>query len=475
MLPTAAFVTGLLLAAAPASAQPDPLGPMPPGAEQPAAPETSDDPSEVSTTPSIADSFPDPDPGRIRASLGERGITYSSTYIGETLGNVSGGIKQSRTYQGRLDMQIDMDFEKLAGLRGLSFHANAYQIHGRGLSGCCLGNLLVTSGIEAQASTRLYELWVEQKLWGDRLSLRVGQLAADTEFFVSRYATLFVNGTFGWPAFAAANLPAGGPAYPFAAPGARLKVEPAEGVALLAAVFNGDPAGPGADPQRGNPSGTNFRTSDPAFVLAEVSYAYNQGREAASLPGAVKLGGYHHFGRFEDPRVDASGLSLNDPNGSGTPRRLRGSRGMYVVLDQLVHREAGTRDQGLGVFLRAAGSPSGGSLVDIYADAGVTYKGLFAGRVNDTLGLGFAYAHISGPARGFDRDVNSFGPTAWPVRSSEAVVELSYQAEVVPGFTVQPTFQYVVRPGGHAANPRDPDGRAIRDAAVLGVRATVRY
>lgn len=474
LLLPAAGVLGILLAAAPVQAQPAAPPPPPPGAAQPAAPETSDDPSEVPTMPSVASSFSNPDPGGVRAFLGERGISYGLTYIGEALGNAFGGVRRGAGYGGRLDAQMDVDLGALAGLTGLTLHANAYQIHGHGLSGCCLGNLLVASGIEARPATRLYEFWAEQRLWGDRLAVRAGQLAADTEFLISQYATLFVNGTFGWPAITAANLPSGGPAYPFAAPGMRLRLAPAENVTLLAALFDGDPAGPGDDPQRVNRSGTNFRTGDPALLIAEIAFSYHQDKPAAGLPGTVKLGGYHHFGRFNDPRHDASGLSLNDPNGSGVPRRRRGDSGVYAVLDQLLYREPGTRDQGLGAFLRLAGSPSG-NLVDLYADGGVTYKGLIPGRMNDTLGLGAAYARISRGARGLDRDATLFGQAATPVRSSEAVIELSYQAEIVPGLTVQPSVQYILRPGGHTANPRDPGGGAIGNAAVLGLRATVRY
>src|SRR4051794_6698762 len=91
-----------------------------------------------------------------------------------------------------------------------------------------LGNLMTASGIEALPSTRLYELWLEQKFFDDTVALRAGQLAADTEFLVSQYATLFVNATFGWPAITAADLPSGGPAYPLATPGIRLKVAPTD-------------------------------------------------------------------------------------------------------------------------------------------------------------------------------------------------------------------------------------------------------
>ena len=52
---------------------------------------------------------------------------------------------------------------------------------------------LTVSDLEALPASRLYELWVEQRLFGDRVSVRVGQLAADQEFLVSDYAALFLN------------------------------------------------------------------------------------------------------------------------------------------------------------------------------------------------------------------------------------------------------------------------------------------
>ena len=57
----------------------------------------------------------------------------------------------------------------------------------------------------------------------------------------------------------------------------------------------------------------------------------------------------------------------------------------------------------------------------------------------------------------------------------KAVIEATYQAVLGPGVTVQPDVQYVFRPGGGVPNPRDPNGARIKNAAVFGVRATVRY
>src|SRR5689334_12585217 len=67
-----------------------------------AEPQTSDKP-EAEKVPSIQSSLGSfGDPGGYRALLESRGFTYSLTYIGEVLGNVSGGIKRGTIYEGRL-------------------------------------------------------------------------------------------------------------------------------------------------------------------------------------------------------------------------------------------------------------------------------------------------------------------------------------------------------------------------------------
>lgn len=456
-----------------------------------ATPETSDQPGAQPPPASIASSLgPLGDPGGTRSVLEKAGIAYSLTYIGEGLGNATGGFKQGGIYQGRLDFQLDADLDKLSGWKGATFHTNFYQIHGRGLSRYYVGNLLTTSGIEALPSTRLYELWLEQSLLDGKAALRVGQLAADTEFLLSQYAALFVNATFGWPAITAVDLPSGGPAYPLATPGARLKLTPTKEFTLLAALFNGDPAGPGPeDPQKRNRHGLEFRLGDPPLLITEGQYAYNQAKDASGLPGTIKIGGWHHFGRFDDQRFGAEGASLADPGASGLAGRLRGNSGLYAVVDQMIYRERADADQGLGAFARISGSPSDRNLISFYADGGLTYKGLIPGRKDDTFGVSFGYAQISESVRGFDRDARTFGFLSGldpdtglyagsrlpAVRSSEALIEVTYQAQIIPGWTVQPDFQYVIRPGGNVPNPRDPDEGSIKNAAIFGLRTTLRY
>jgi porin len=409
-----------------------------------------------------------------RAALREAGIRWHAIYTGDLFSNASGGVTRGTTYNGRLELGVEADLEKLLGWSGATFTATMFNIHGRGMTTRHLGNLLAVSNAEATPATRLFELWIEQKL-GSFGSLRIGQLAADSEFITSDYAGLFINGTFGWPGITAANLPSGGPAYPLATPGARLEVNLGESTKLRAAIFNGDPAGPTTgDPQRANPHGLDFRLKDDPFLIAEIAHSYKLG--PAALPGTIKVGAWYHTGTFGDQRFDTIGLSLANPATTGVPASLRSDWGPYAVIDQMLMRLPGPGERNIGGFFRVSASPDDRSLVDFYADAGITVKGPFASRPDDALGIAFGYAKISDRARALDRDNAFFNTPGYPIRNYEAVLEVSYKFQIIDGWFVQPDFQYIFHPGGNVPNPNDPTQTiTVKNAAVFGVRSVVRY
>lgn len=445
-----------------------------------AQPEASAKPSANLNTSIQGSLGPYGDPGGLRSFLLGKGVSYSLTYIGESFGNATGGSRRGGIYEGRLDFQFDADLEKLMGWQGATFHTNLYQIHGTGLSRYYVNNFITVSAIEALPSSRLYELWLDQKLFDGQLSLKVGQIAADTEFAVSQTGTLFINSTFGWPNIMAVVIPSGGPIYPLAVPAVRARYVPNQNFSLQIGVFDGDPAGPpridnDPDPQRRNRTGTNFRTNDPALVIAEAAYAYNIAKGDPGEPGTVTLGGWYHFGRSNSLRFDTAGGRLADVASTSIARRFRGDSGIYGIIDQTIYREPDDQNDGASVFLRMSGSPTDRNLLDFYVDAGIAYKGLLPGRSDDTVGVAYALSRISRSARGFDTDSIFLTGIASPRRSSEAVIEATYQAVLGPGVTLQPDFQYVFRPSGGIANPRDPSGSRIRNAAVFGLRGIIRY
>jgi porin len=426
--------------------------------------------------PSIASSIPVL--AQFKKELLHLGYNLQLNYAGDVLGNPTGGVKQGATYEGLLQMAVDGDLDRIAGLSGATFHVNAYVIHGRGLSKNNIFNFLTITDIEALATTRLYEAWFEQALFGGMASLRIGQLGADTEFFISDFGALYFNATFGWPNIWAADLPSTGPNYPLATPGIRLKVTPNDQTTLLAALFNGDTSGAGFTGLQEilDPAGINFRLRDPPFLVAEVQYKYNQDTSSAGPAGTARLGAWYQFGSFADQRFGTDRLSLADPLSIGTPLNHRGDYGVYGIIDQMVwHLPGNDPKRGAGVFARVSASPSDRNVVDFYADGGINFSGLWDKRPGDIFGLAAAYSPVSPSVSGLDSDKVFFAKTPLPIRDYEMALELTYQAQILPGFLVQPDFQFIFHPRNGAIDPINPAIGRIPDAAVLGIRTAIKF
>ncbi len=414
---------------------------------------------------SIADNLPK-DSGivRDRKTLADRGITYNFIYTNDVLSNLHGGIRRGTIDQGKLEGQLTLDLDKLAGWKDFTLYANAFEIHNTGrLRRDYVGSMNTIAAIEANSTVRLSELWLERKL-GEIATLRFGQLAADSEFFFSDYSYMFLQSD--WPTIGAVNLPGGGPAYPLSSVGARLRVEPDKRTVFMFAVFNGDPAGPcPGDPDTCNRYGTNFRVHDPALMISELQFKTNHGKDDTGLAQTIKIGAWGHLGQFNDPRFDNAGRLLADPASSGVPATHRGDWGIYGIIDQQLYRlPGGTRDSGIAVYARASLSPSDRNLVDAYLDGGLVFVGMLPQRPEDRFGVGFIYARFSDSVRAFDQDAINFGGAGF-VRDYELNVELNYTAQVAKGWVVQPLFTWIFHPNGNAS----------RDAQVGGVRSIWKF
>lgn len=419
------------------------------------------------TEPSIATSLPqNGDPAGARKRLAESGFTYYLIYTNDVLSNLSGGTRRGTIDQGKLEAQFTLDLEKFAGWKDLTLYANFFQTHNTGrMRRDYIGGMNTIAAIEANPSNRLSELWLERKFWDGAASFRIGQLVADNEFFFSDLSNMFLQTD--WPTITAVNLPGGAPAYPLSTPGARVKFDVAPNISLLAAVFNGDPAGPCAgDPDTCNRYGLNFRLRDPALGVAEAQFRSNQGKDDTGLAQTIKLGGWSHIGQFADQRFANDGTLLANPLGSGVPAQHRGDYGFYGIIDQQIYRPRGAAaDGGISVYGLASITPSDRNLVNLQLNGGVVFAGFVPGRPDDRFGVSMVYSRFSNAVRGFDQDVINISGVPGNVRDYEANIELSYVAQIVPGWTVQPDFQYV----------RHPSGIAGRDAKMLGVRTMLKF
>lgn len=414
--------------------------------------------------------------GGIRKRLEDAGVKLQANEQSEVWDNLAGGKKTGSTYNGLTTPSLTLDMERLFHWQGATFFVNAFQIHGMGPSTALVGNQQFLSNIEATAATKLYQLWIEQTLFGGRVNIRIGQEGANDEMMISQTAQLFLNSSFGYPDLLEQDLPSGGPNYPLATPMIRTKVKLTDGVTYVNAIFNGDPAGPGpGDPQHRDETGTAFRLTDPPLIFNEFWFQVGGDEKPAVLPGTYKIGSWVHTGRFNDQSRDGSALPLASPLNSRVPAHYRGDYAFYFVADQMVWRKAAAKDQGISLFGLIMGAPADRNPENLYIEGGFNWKGTIDSRPDDILGIAFGYAQTSGALRQFGEESIAFTGTGKRFGANETVIEATYLYQAAPWWTFQPDLQYVIHPG--AALP--PSGPGIelplKNSLTVGVRTKIDF
>jgi porin len=427
------------------------------------------------------------DTGGIRTALQNIGLSFGIQDTNEVFGNVTGGIKTGAAYDGVTLMSVGLDTQQAFGWEGGTVNISAWNIRGRSLSADNLLVLQTVSGIEAAATTRLWEIWYQQVFLDGRMDLKIGQQSLDQEFITSQGSSLFLNTMMGWPMLPSADLYAGGPAYPLSSLGVRLRGRPSEDLTILGGVFQDNPPGGpfNADGQLLGSTrwGGNFNLRTGALFIAEVQYAINQpsngqlvtgDQKPSGLPGLYKLGAWFDTAPYFSQQFDNTGLSLANPNSTGIPATQWHNWSIYAVADQTVWQPDPTSPRAIGVFARLMGAPGDRNLVNFSVNAGVTLKAPLPNRDDDTFGVGFGFAKVSGGAVALDQATNFFSGSFGPVRSSETFIEVTYQIQATPWWTLQPDFQYFFTPGGGITDPNNPS-QSVGNAAVFGLRSVVTF
>lgn len=394
------------------------------------------------------------------------GVVLSVESISDMLGNTTGGISRGGDYSGALNLGLAADLGKSAGLEGTSFKTTWLWLYGNDVSSSHVGNAMTVSSIYGLPAFRCYELWLQQNLFKDAVSLRAGLLGLDTEFAVSDTASFFVNSTFGIPAGITMNLPNGGPTYPEATPAVRLALQPASWLVLRSALAQGN-----SFPQDENLHNFNWDFGPSAGLLSlnEAAASWNQDPSSKDLPGTVKAGFWIQTGNASPGEIQF-----------GSPTLASYSDGFYGIVDQHLYTPRGDASasgkavtapdgkqaadsasvKGLSAFGRVCFSPQSWSPCSLYTDGGLAYTGLIPGRDQDKLGMAFAYAGMGGQC------ASATAASGCPGASFEAVAELTYSIRVAPAIALQPDFQYILQPGG---------GRQYGNALVVGMRAVVDF
>lgn len=343
-------------------------------------------------------------------------LSVAPVYTGELFSNTRGGIttKDATRYQALLDIGLTLDFKELGSPIPGKFFLLAQNTHGRGLTRDFVGDTQVLSNIDSfENIMQVSEYWWQFGLLDDDIIFRLGKQDVNTEFLFIEAAENFVQSSFGLSPSTAF------PTYPDPSMGAVMLVQLNESWRLKAGVWDAFSKG----------SSWGFSGNDSILVVAEAERSY--ALAGGSLPGIFAIGAvYESAGEIEGQPVS----SVQE----------------YVIqVEQMVYREHPVyRDdhQGMAIFGGYYPRFPGNQLVDESIGdslvAGITYTGLFAGRDEDQLGVGVAWAELF---RGGTKQ--------------ETVTEVFYKTQLTPRMSLQPDLQYISSPSG-----------IYRDALVVGVR-----
>ena len=395
--------------------------------------------------------------------LSSRGqaIHTEAAYTGEVVGNLSGGIEQDYTYLHNIDLTATLLLERLAGWRGAHAYVYVLGSHG-GEPSAFVGDAQTLSNIEADDAWRLYEAWLEQMLFQNRLSLLAGLYDLNSEFDVIETAGLFLNSSFGIGAeFGQSGL--NGPSiFPVTSLGARARYLVTHRLYAQSAVLDGVPG----DPNRPRRTHVSFDPKEGALLVGEIGYFLGSegpqsvgdfGRRAHRAEHVSRLGGptfggklaagvWHYTSRF--PRIEVETPDLE-------PRLVGGSTGAYVFLEQRLTGEGGNGNGGLSCFGRAGAADPRVNRFRGSVTGGCAYRGPLRGRPDDQVGLAFSSA-FNGEAYRDLPDDGGLRPTR-----TETVLEGTYAAPFSESLAVQLDLQYIINPG---------TSLAIGNALVVGMR-----
>lgn len=379
-----------------------------------------------------------------RMSLERSGVRFGVTATNDAMVVVRGGIEQADFYPGLVAPTVELDLEQLFGWEDTLLFAHGLGMYGHDPSDAT-GAIDTPSNIANAAQTfRVYEAWIERRFLGERLDVRAGIYATDSEFDARVVSSVLMNSSFGTGVDLAQTGLNGPCIYSTGCLGTRVRYWPTPGRYVQLAVLDavaGDPDDPyGTHVEVGNGEGV--------LVLGEAGYERGIG-EGSFLHAA--LGIWYYTSRFED---------VLQRNAAGGPDRSRARPGVYAFVEGDLFRETPGGPEGLTGFLRLGTADPDVNQVEYFASGGLAYTGLLPGRSEDVAAFG-----VLVPING-DEYMQARRLAGSPADRAEYAFECTYWMPVLPWLGLQLDAQYFVNPG------TDP---TVDDALVLGVRSRIVF
>jgi len=395
------------------------------------------------------------------------GVNVQVSALTEFAGNVSGGIRQGATFANQIGLANDVNWERLAGITGLSTHIVAVDRSGSSDSQLFGDHLLPVQeiyGSGGNVAVHLVSAYAEETLSEHRFDIAAGRMNVENDFGSSSlYCAFLNNGLCGDPK----ALPGGDighSAYPDAVWAARVKFRPAREVYITFGLYE---VNRGLYSDETFRSGFKFDTSQDAGIYLPVQLGWEPRFGSEGLHGHYVLGaGYDTSSGYDD----FGNVLASDGVAGFSPRARRGNTQIWALADQMLLRQGSDANDGI---IALAGFVHNNPANTAYADQiflGLIDKDFWASRAQDAVNLLYIHTAISGRlgnVQGVEQELAlpySNGSTG--IQSNETVLEVNYDAHLMHGLDFQPDLQFVVHPNAEAQ---------IHNAFVLGFRARVSF
>ena len=357
------------------------------------------------------------------------GVDVQLGFTNDFLSNLSGGIKKGSSYIGLVKTDLNIDLDKSFGMAGTSMLISAIGVLGNDFNDK-VGSEQGIDNIEAYRTWKIYEFWIEQKLFNDNLSLKFGLYDLNSEFDVQQASLIFLNPSQGIGPEYALTGENGPSIYPTTSLAFRFDYKNKTGFYTQAAIIDGV----AGDPNK--PIGTQIilNKDDGLLLACEIGFA---GKAEVLTEGYEKysLGGWYYTNRFKK-------ITLNNSNNTVYKK---GNYGIYFSAEKFLWSEPKNTEEGLSAFVRVGISDRDLNQVDGYVGLGLHYTGLFSCRDQDQIGIALASAHNN------TRYLQSLDENIQP-EEFESIIEMTYLFYFSSWFQLQPDIQYVINPAYSGIN-----------------------
>ncbi|GAN55599.1 carbohydrate porin [Tanticharoenia sakaeratensis] len=401
--------------------------------------------------------------------LKAHGVGVVLDYTSESTIILDGKHGSDASYLHQIGLQIDLDWERLIGLRGFRTHAVFVNRAGHSMASdyrdYSVYGLQEIYGGGGNVGVHMVYFYATQDLWGGRVQLAAGKLPVSIDFSASPLFCTFVDKSICGNPKSLTRGANGFSTYPYSSYGGRARIWPVKGFYVQTGLYG---TNAGVNTNRWDRTGFEFGLCQyqGIYIPTEIGIIPSFGPH--KLVGHYKIGVGHDSAPYADELYDATG-GYAEVDGRSA-RMDHGKVQLWVEADQMIMRNGWGPLHGLYLMTGLVHNTNRDSVYNNEYYAGLIERGLFHSRPEDTFGIAMSHLEASGDLVQAQRIAQSLGlplpGSATAPQGSESMAEATYIFHVYRGTSIQPDYQHIFRPNLERRNP-DIDALGIKLHSVF--------